>query len=784
MTRRFFVIGPQKTGTTLLARLLDQQPRVACMFESYIWSERRSVLAEQSGNGRLHGIHADDQARWRARFAPAFWPEAAHPADVHDAEQVDVLRDVMSEVLDDFGRRLGADVVGDKWPFYTDRLPLLLDAFPDASYVHTVRDPRGQWNSAEQFRGRGRGWQLLDDLLQRDEVVREAFAGQEARVEIVRYEELLEDPAAVIGRLAAAIGFAPQLPLPDYDPAADPLPRRWNWVPESTRVVDGWHGVKWRASVPRPTVEEIERAAAPYMERHGYEPATWPSIVIGILTLPGEEAETRSLVQGIESLGDTGVAVHVLVNGGDSSELADLAALDRVTVRAVSRNIGVAAGRNCLLEDAALRDADIVGFLDNDLIVFSDLFDAVRAAFATYDDARVLGAALFDHATFVAAMPAVIEDGRSIDRAAIRAVADWPVVLARCARNLGSNIDLDYAYDSAEAPLYSALLRHGVAIPADRHIYNSGRPDLAERFAAGETLTCGNVPGGVSFFRGGDVRSGAVRYDERFGPYGAEDVELSWRLADAGSRNRVTLASGAVHGMTSRQDERRPVGRVFVEMVNVSRVRSILVRDRHPDGWRPRLLGQAVASLLAEAIHRRGEPARRLLAWMLGTMLVDREAPRDGLFSWPVELGIDILDRDPVRFRRTTVAPESVGAVLEAFERCRTMPNTVDDRADARVAELADEARRLGRRLDDEFDVALAHLAGMALAGEAGEPAMTAAREREGVTRANARESARRVNELEGELHRRERLLNRRAVRFTLRVTNALGKSKRRLRRS
>ena len=123
-----------------------------------------------------------------------------------------------------------------------------------------------------------------------------------------------------------------------------------------------------------------------------------------------------------------------------------------------------------------------------------------------------------------------------MSRDLVVARSDWATALAQSARNLGSNVDLAYAYASAEGPLFSAFLRRGMRIPDDRCLYNSGRRDLAHVFRPGGSVRCGNVPGTAVFFRGPDVRSGRIRLDERFGPYGAEDVDLCWRLAGCSPR--------------------------------------------------------------------------------------------------------------------------------------------------------------------------------------------------------------------------------------------------------
>ena len=54
----FFCIGVPKTGTTLLARLLDQHPDIACMWESYAFHprSRASLFNPTSDKWKQHGF--------------------------------------------------------------------------------------------------------------------------------------------------------------------------------------------------------------------------------------------------------------------------------------------------------------------------------------------------------------------------------------------------------------------------------------------------------------------------------------------------------------------------------------------------------------------------------------------------------------------------------------------------------------------------------------------------------------------------------------------------------
>jgi hypothetical protein len=176
----------------------------------------------------------------------------------------------MSEAMTDFGRRCQAQVVGDKWPWYIDYLETVLVAFPDARFIYNVRDPRGVWNSAQRFKGRGRGDELLRKMLARDRAV-SAYL-RRGNFLTVRYEDLVREPAATCRRLYRFLNRSYSNALLKYEPDEDPYPERWDWVPQASEPFDPWHTVKWREQMRPVDIKRVTEQAAWFMEKYRYEP--------------------------------------------------------------------------------------------------------------------------------------------------------------------------------------------------------------------------------------------------------------------------------------------------------------------------------------------------------------------------------------------------------------------------------------------------------------------------------------------------------------------------------
>jgi hypothetical protein len=158
-----------------------------------------------------------------------------------------------------------------KSPTHTARVKTLLEVFPDARFVHIVRDPLALfpstvrlWNTLSQVQGlqtigEGLTWverQVLDTfarMYERFEQDRDLIP--EGRLAEVYYEELIADPVGQMRSVYEQLdlgGFAEVEPkIAQYaDEHSDYRPGRYNLSPSTT--------------------ERVRRHWAPYFERYGY----------------------------------------------------------------------------------------------------------------------------------------------------------------------------------------------------------------------------------------------------------------------------------------------------------------------------------------------------------------------------------------------------------------------------------------------------------------------------------------------------------------------------------
>ena len=227
--RPFFVVGVDHSGTTILYRMLARHPELA-WFSQY--SLRNGVLPGRAWvplNGwinrvgrRLTGFTWRKKERWvrpEPKEGIAIWrrliPRDYEIRDESDctAELAERLRAVVLSDLRDWG----LERILIKSPYLT-RCVLLLDrAFPDALYLHIVRDGRAVALSNRERIGRERGLGPRDALVEAAlywsetlGYIEECADRMGARFRTIRYEEFCEDVHAFVEDAFRYAGLDPE----------------------------------------------------------------------------------------------------------------------------------------------------------------------------------------------------------------------------------------------------------------------------------------------------------------------------------------------------------------------------------------------------------------------------------------------------------------------------------------------------------------------------------------------------------------------------------------------
>jgi hypothetical protein len=268
-----FLLGVRRSGTTLLRVMLDRSSELAIPDESYFIPQ----LADRHP-GRLHiGMFLNDLRRVGTLREWAVPVEAVRERLPPGA----LAGHGIAAVFEAYAAQQGKARWGDKTPMYMQHLELLERLFPDALYVHLIRDgrdaalsflavPKGimteGWGHPRDAAGFACQW--------RTEVAAARRLGLRVgpgRYLEVRYEALVADPEPELRRICSFGGLAYEPAMMEYpgtvDVSAKPHQQSLRKAPTP--------GLRdWRSQMTTEDVARFEGIAGDLLADLGYELAT------------------------------------------------------------------------------------------------------------------------------------------------------------------------------------------------------------------------------------------------------------------------------------------------------------------------------------------------------------------------------------------------------------------------------------------------------------------------------------------------------------------------------
>jgi hypothetical protein len=262
----FFIVGSARSGTTLLRLMLNAHSTVAVPPES------RFICEFWAGDDE---IAVDDYlSRLEAHKRYQLWdlPTAAIRAELGDAQRVP-FRTAIDATFRAWAATHGKARWGDKTPRYIECMPLILSLFPDARFLHLVRDGRNVALSyADVPFGPKTVAKAADLWARRVRIGMEQGRSMEPGHYLeMFYEDLVEDPEGEIKTLTDFIDLPFEPDMLNYTEKARSamLPSAATLNPH---VSEKPHAVRsWQTEMPDAHVEIFEAVAGDVLSELGYE---------------------------------------------------------------------------------------------------------------------------------------------------------------------------------------------------------------------------------------------------------------------------------------------------------------------------------------------------------------------------------------------------------------------------------------------------------------------------------------------------------------------------------
>jgi len=214
MARPIFVVGCQRSGTTMLRLMLDSHPHIACGPETRFLADLERVVGADWKRLSQYGF---SQEEWLARIAAFF-----------------------GGIQSDYAAAHGKVRWADKSPRYALSMDFITRVFPDAQVVHVIRDGR---DVAVSHRKRFGYWSSVKSSVKWPRYIAAARAAgsriPEGQYLELRYEDLVGDGEATLRRLFDFLGEPWDPAVLEFDKQRHDVPQRYHQQLDARRGVAG-----------------------------------------------------------------------------------------------------------------------------------------------------------------------------------------------------------------------------------------------------------------------------------------------------------------------------------------------------------------------------------------------------------------------------------------------------------------------------------------------------------------------------------------------------------------
>src|SRR3954447_3515913 len=194
----FFIVGNDRSGTTMLRLILDREPDVAIPPESMFLTD----FADQFASGEPQNDEAAQRLMQEVWEHPKvrLWElpgPAPHVPD--DLEPNDAYCFIAQAPFEAYAKKYGKPRWGDKTPHYVHHVDQLLQLWPDARFVVLVRDGRDVALSLKRMPfGPNNAWAAAPWWARGIQAGEKAQRQHPHKVKTIRYEDLVAEPRQTV----------------------------------------------------------------------------------------------------------------------------------------------------------------------------------------------------------------------------------------------------------------------------------------------------------------------------------------------------------------------------------------------------------------------------------------------------------------------------------------------------------------------------------------------------------------------------------------------------------
>ena len=266
----FVIVGTPRSGTTLVQRLACELPGVVVPPETHVLS----LLAPEL----LRAGFPLARERLASELRRYVELEPVRELGLDSEQILGFVEDPCPDPFAVYAAVLGvlggdAPILGEKTPDHLRWWRPLSVAYPALRFVAVVRDPRGvvASNLAVPW-GMNRPATLAERWMLDQRELRAARGVLGDRFLLLRYEDVVNDPARSKSQLAALLGITAEADAGEEHPHLRMSTAREHWKRGATGPVSAEPAGRWRETLPERDRAVVEAVCGREMRRFGYEP--------------------------------------------------------------------------------------------------------------------------------------------------------------------------------------------------------------------------------------------------------------------------------------------------------------------------------------------------------------------------------------------------------------------------------------------------------------------------------------------------------------------------------
>jgi len=268
-----FLVGCPRSGTTLLQEMLNAHPSIALAPELFYI---RNYINHPEQIGPLASIEnrqklAEDivNQHW---FPKLYWETQNFKEWILSKGKSH--KRVYRGLLEQYGSRKSAQWIGDKTPNNILYIQQIVDLFPNARFIHIVRDPRAVVNSWKKVpwttgsrTGDAKVWRKYN------KAIFSVPSNIRSKIYTVIYKELLTHPKKELTGICHFLSLDYTEEMESYTAMESSFEiKKEPWKAKANRPPDPNRINSWKNSLTKTEITAIESITTPLMRKWNYQP--------------------------------------------------------------------------------------------------------------------------------------------------------------------------------------------------------------------------------------------------------------------------------------------------------------------------------------------------------------------------------------------------------------------------------------------------------------------------------------------------------------------------------